>query len=185
MLGSMNRIFPGGRYYSPLVGGPLKYLAVLLVRLFMITGSVLLPGVFILNAVANYTDTSPDIFADVTVITVGTIVIGLWSLTIARDLLTRNRFGTSEPAQPGLWQLILNDLLLRGAHHGPQSVPLGGIVVSLYNSIGVGGVVGDCRRFPPPRSSQHCPRCWVHGDAVVLFGVYTTPTSALTLKQRG
>ena len=120
MLGSMNRIFPGGRYYSPLVGGPLKYLAVLLVRLFVIVGSVFVPVLFILNAVTNYTDTSPDIFADVTVITVGAIVIGLWSLTIARDLLTRNRFGTSEPAQPGLWQLILNDLLLRGAHHGPS-----------------------------------------------------------------
>ena len=46
MLGSMNRIFPGGRYYSPLVGGPLKYLVVLLARLFMITGSVFVPGLF-------------------------------------------------------------------------------------------------------------------------------------------
>ena len=124
MLGSMNRIFPGGRYYSPLDRGPLKYLVVLLVRLLVIAVSVWSSWVFILFAVlavTNYADTPLDIFTGVAGITVGAIVIGLWSLTIARDLLTRNRFGTSKSAQLDLWQLISDDLLIRGGHYGPTS----------------------------------------------------------------
>ena len=151
MLGSMNRIFPGGRYYSPLDRGPLKYLVVLLARLFMIAGSVLLPGIFILNAVTYYTDTSLNVFVGVAGITVGAIVIGLWSLTIARDLLTRNRFGTSQPAQFGLWELISDDLLIRGRRRGlgrflwaelwfPLSLPLVWVVFSTF--IGYSPIAG-------------------------------------------
>ena len=119
MLGSMNRIFPGGRYYSPLVGGPLKYLVVLLARLFMIAGSVFVPGLFILNAVNRYADTSLNVFTGVAGITVVTIAIGLWLLTIARDLLTRKRFGGSKPTQLSEWKLISDDLFIRSGYSGP------------------------------------------------------------------